>query len=127
MDVCPGSKIAIEDHSKFTGLCHYPFIEITYRYKDDDYRAIVNATDGTVVYMEYPIDRRRTLKETAGLMAIVALSGFIGLLASSNTIGLYMGLVAVAPPSLFQVFKLMRSRAVYTFKPGEEASFLPVR
>jgi len=127
MDACPGSKITIEDHSKFAGLYHYPFIEITYRYNNEDYRAVVDATDGTVVYMEYPIDRRRALKETAGLMAIVALSGVIGLLASSSVIGLYMGLAAAAPPSLLQVFKLMRHRAVYMFKPSEEASFLPVR
>jgi DNA-directed RNA polymerase subunit RPC12/RpoP len=122
----------IIDNSRYEGIAHYPFWHITYSYNNKSYQAVVDAADGTIVYLEYPLSLRgRLLGITGGLIILLASSG-IGAYISAALMGdLYPGLIGAAlastPAPAYTFIRLVRRKGKYLFKPGEEAVFLPVR
>lgn len=71
----------------FEGLVYHPMWDLVYDYNGRRYNAVVDATDGTVLYMEYPLSKRGRA-EGAGAAAISALgAAALGALAA-----LYAGL-----------------------------------
>jgi len=93
---CDNPKLV--DESKWLGIVHYPFWEVIYKYEERRFRGIVDATDGTVVYLEYPIGGRERgvlLAMSAGLLLLSALIGAaIGSAVGSTIYGGAGGLVA---------------------------------
>jgi predicted RNA-binding Zn-ribbon protein involved in translation (DUF1610 family) len=50
---CDNPKV--ENKTRWVGLVHYPFWEVRYCYGKKEYYSLVDAVDGTVLYLEYPI------------------------------------------------------------------------
>ncbi len=128
---CPrGYKII--DESKYVGIAHYPFWDILYAYKGKEYRSIVDAADGTIVYLEYPLSWKGRITNFAGGLGTLIGSSIIGGIVSYVFIkelipGLTGGAIAALPALLYTAYKLFRFKGIYKYKPGEEAVFLPVR
>ncbi len=126
-----GGPVEIEDNSSFIGVAHYPFWEIVYRKDGNRYRAYVDAADGTIVYVEYPLSfTGRVLSFTASAAIFVgtaALGLGIGLLLHHTVIGLIGGVLAGAPAyrTLFSSSKEKIGK--YIYNPEEEGFFAPVR
>ncbi len=120
------------DESKYRGIAHYPFWLVKYTYQGKEYTALVDAADGTIVYLEYPLSMRGRLVGFAGGTGTLVASSIIGGLVSnalmeSLTPGLVGGALAALPAFAYTAYRLARFKGVYKFKPGEEAVFLPVR
>jgi transcription elongation factor Elf1 len=127
-----GSAYEVVDNSKYIGLAHYPFWLIRYKYRGGEYTAVIDASDGTVLYLEYPTSARgRAVGLAMGIMATLS-AGLVGgaittLIAKSFTPGVIGGAIASLPALVVAVQRFARSRGVYRFKPSEEAVFAPVR
>ncbi len=104
-EACESPKLV--DDTKWLGIVHYPIWEVEYKYRGSSFRALVDAVDGTTLYLEYPIGG----KERGVLLAIsagTALGGaIIGLLlgglvghASAGALGGLIAGGAGAIPSL---------------------------
>lgn len=127
-----GSSYRLVDNSRYAGIAHYPFWLVKYRYRDKVYTAVVDAADGTVVYLEYPMDSVSRLKGLAGGVATMAVAAIVGglitmALANSIMYGVIGGALASTPALAVALQKLLRSRGIYKYKPSEEAVFAPVR
>ncbi|MFN3805369.1 MAG: transcription factor IIB, partial [Pyrobaculum sp.] len=68
----------------FEGIVYYPVWGLEYSYKGDKYRATVDATDGTVLYMEYPLSRGGRAATALQAAAVVAGSAAIGAVVASQ-------------------------------------------
>ncbi|MEZ0249277.1 MAG: hypothetical protein ABWJ97_08375, partial [Thermoproteus sp.] len=109
-------KTPVEARSGFEGLVYYPFWRLQYGYRDKKYAAVVDAAEGDVVYMEYPISvRGRAQSAIAAAMLIVgatAVSGLVGVgygAAAPTAVG---GLVA-SLPGVWRIKYTVERRAVY--------------
>ena len=51
-------KVRVSVEWSFEGIVYYPFWQLKYRYRDRPYGALVDAAEGSVLYLEYPISRR---------------------------------------------------------------------
>jgi len=127
-----GSGYEVADNSKYIGLAHYPFWLIRYRYRGREYIAIIDASDGTALYLEYPISARGRAAGLAMGLAATLFAGVVGgattiLLMKSFTPGLIGGAIASLPALAVAVQRFAKSKGVYRFKPSEEAVFAPVR
>jgi len=93
----------IRDETRWIGIIHYPIWEVTYSYNGRDYRALVDAAEGTVLYLEYPIggkERGILLGLTAGtLLAGLGLGALVGGVLDHLTAGAAGGLIAALPGS----------------------------
>lgn len=83
----------VRDESRWEGLVHYPFWELAYTYNGEEYYALVDATDGTVVYLEYPIAGKKRGALAAGAIASLA-AGLVGGILGGHYA---MASLAVAP------------------------------
>ncbi len=94
----------VRDETKWVGIVHYPFWEVHYKYGGQLYRSLVDASDGTVVYLEYPIgSRERGILVALGIGSIVAslLIGLgIGAAAGHIAAGAAGGLLGSIPGAL---------------------------
>lgn len=127
-----GDKYKTIDNSKYVGLAHYPFWLIKYRYKEKIYKSIVDASDGTILYMEYPMSYKKRVLGVLGGIAITTVSMIIASilsLAYANTFfyGLISGFIASLPGLSVALHNFVRSTRVYRYKPEEELVFLPTR
>jgi hypothetical protein len=127
-----GSAYEVADSSKYIGLAHYPFWLTKYRYRGREYAAVVDASDGTVLYLEYPISTRKRAIGLAMGLATTLFAGLVGgaiatLLTKSFTPGLTGGAIASLPALVVSLQTFAKSKGVYRFKPSEEAIFAPVR
>jgi len=84
-------KVKISVVWRLEGLVYYPIWRLAYDYRGRRYSAAVDATDGTVLYMEYPISARGRA-EALGIAAAVA----AGAAALGTAVAAYAGL----PPAL---------------------------
>jgi len=112
----------VRDESKWIGIIHYPLWEITYTYKGKDYKALVDAAEGNVLYLEYPIGgkERGILLGIAGgsILAGVALGGAIGGVLDHLAAGAAGGFIA-SLPGAFSSLRLGAARVgKYRYKPG---------
>ncbi len=128
---CP-SGYEVIDESKYVGIAHYPFWDITYTYQGKEYRTIVDAADGTIVYLEYPLSWKGRVVNFAGGLGTLIGSSIIGGIITYEfmqipTYGLAGGAIVALPALLYTAYRLFRFKGIYKFKPGEEAIFLPVR
>ncbi len=126
------AEITIEDKSRLIGLAHYPFWEITYSYGGETYRAVVDAADSTVVYLEYPIAARSRLIGLAGaaglLLGSAVLGGIITAIAGPHLLaGAAAGFAASLPGAYQLLTRSGTGRGVYRFRPEEEGVFASVR
>ncbi len=120
------------DNSKYHGIAHYPFWWIKYSYRGKTYNALVDAADGTIVYLEYPLSMSGRLFSLGGGITSIILAGGIGSLITwyilkEPLLGFIGGFIATIPGFLVAAFKMISSKGRYKFKPGEEALFMPVR
>ncbi len=120
------------DESQYLGIAHYPFWHIKYSYKGKEYQALVDAADGTIVYLEYPYSLKgRLIGFTGGLGALIG-AGLIGGVIADKIAGLFTagfigGALTASPGLVYTLINLARFKGVYRYKPEEEAIFLPVR
>ena len=126
------SGYEVIDKSSYRGIAHYPFWHIKYTYNGKEYEALVDAADGTIVYLEYPLSMSGRLIGVAGgsgtLIASAIIGGLISLKLMEELLpGLIGGAIAALPALGYTLYRLARSKGIYKFKPGEEAVFLPVR
>jgi len=128
---CPG-KYRVVDKSSFKAIAHYPFWMIEYTYKGGKYRVIVDGSDGTVVYAEYPLD---PVKKTRWLLIGVACT-LVALGTTQITINT-AGLSTISP-WLYSILsyiggiwvflsRFLKRKGVYVFNPREEGVFSPPR
>lgn len=121
------------DNTEFVGLSHYPFLLITYSYKGKLYNALIDATDGNIVFAEYPISAENRLK-----WLMISLAGFLLVLPLSQLISNW--LFGGAPPTIsryaamtyFVVYilvvrRLLRSKERYSYSPSESGALSPPR
>jgi len=76
--------VPVEVKCRYEGLVHYPIWDFTYKYRRENYRGIVDAVCGEVLYAEYPMS---TIHRTISI-AIAA-----GLIGCGGAIGLLFGLI----------------------------------
>ncbi|MEM3327030.1 MAG: transcription factor IIB, partial [Thermoproteus sp.] len=76
-------KVPIEDRSRLEGLVYYPFWRLEYDYGGRRYSAVVDAAEGDVVYMEYPVSRRGRAGSALAAAALILGSVVIGAVAGA--------------------------------------------
>lgn len=86
-------KVNVRDATRFEGVVYYPFWKLSYRYKGRSYSAVVDAAEGDVVYMEYPVPARGRLYSLGLGAFIMAVSAALGA-ALGGLSGLAGGLTA---------------------------------
>ncbi len=73
------SNPRIIDETKWLGIVHFPVWDIEYSYKGKKYKALLDAAEGSVIYLEYPIGvKERGVLLSAGIGGIIA-SALLGL------------------------------------------------
>ncbi|GEM_PF-433287 len=122
----------VDDRSRYYGLAHYPFWWIRYRYGGKVYHALVDAADGTIVYLEYPLSMSGLLMGLGGGIASALAAGGIGsfitwYLLKQPLYGFIGGFIAGLPGFLVTASRMIFGKGRYMFKPGEEALFMPTR
>ncbi|MEM1542145.1 MAG: hypothetical protein QW101_06190 [Ignisphaera sp.] len=127
-----GESYEVNDNSRYVGIAHYPFWLINYRYRDRRYKSIVDAADGTVLYLEYPMSYGKRLQGLIGGLGVsgiaIAIASVISLIALSAPIpGLIGGLMTSLPGLGVALQKFLRSVGIYRYKVREELVFAPVR
>ena len=76
-------KKPISDMSSFEGLVYYPFWRLRYAYGGREYEAVVDAAEGDVTYMEYPVSRAGRSASAAAAVSIVLGAAFLGLIGAA--------------------------------------------
>ncbi len=121
------------DNSKYHGIAHYPFWMIEYVYKRRKYKALVDAADGTVVYLEYPISSKGRLISLLGGVGFIATATLVSTAISMylyHTIFkplLYGSIATSAPGAAVIAYRSVVPTGKYKYKPGEEGLYVPVR
>ncbi len=127
---CPEGYDII-DKSRYLGIAHYPFWLITYTYQGQKYQALVDAADGTLVYLEYPLSMKGRVSSLTGGIASMIGGAIIGLIAGvalgGPLYGLIGGLMATLPGGIMAASKIFKSKETFKFKPGEEGLYMLVR
>lgn len=110
------------DETRWQGIVHYPVWEVRYRYEDRAYRSLVDGSDGTVIYMEYPIGgKERGLLLGMGLGGILAgaLIGLgVGAAAGHPAAGGIGGFIAGLPGAYASL--RLGARRTGEYRVGEE-------
>lgn len=127
-----GDNYDLVDNSKYVGVAHYPFWLVRYRYRGRTYTSVVDASDGTVLHLEYPMGVKSRVVGLVGGVAIVLAAAAIGGLITGAALGLPIhGFLGGALSSLsalgVAVGRFIRSKGVYRYRPSEEAVFVPMR
>ncbi len=128
---CSGGYDVV-DESKYLGIAHYPFWHIVYTYDEKEYNAIVDASDGSIVYLEYPLSFKGRLRVFGAGSGVLLLAAGLGALVTYNAMGdpftgFVGGLVAALPGFFYGLSRIARFKGKYWFKPGEQAIFVPPR
>ncbi|MEZ0248240.1 MAG: zinc ribbon domain-containing protein [Thermoproteus sp.] len=76
-------KTPVEARSGFEGLVYYPFWRLQYGYRDKKYAAVVDAAEGDVVYMEYPISVRGRAQSAIAATALIVGAVVVGAIAGA--------------------------------------------
>lgn len=106
----------------FVGLAHYPLWLMEYAYKGGVYRALLDASGGKVLYVEYPLRAGARAMMLTASAAIIGLGVASGLAASAT--GPPLGLVGGIITSIAAAFPLLakalasRSRGAETISRG---------
>lgn len=121
----------VNDSSRFIGIAHYPFWLVRYRYRGKAFIAVVDAADGTVLYMEYPLSPKRRMKGLLGgvlaLIMGISIAILISVFAGSALTGFIGGAIAALPGFGVALSRFIKSMNIYRYRPGEEAVFIPMR
>ena len=80
---CPNPKLV--DETKWIGIVHFPVWEIEYSYSGNRFRALVDGSEGNVIYLEYPIGTKER-----GVLLSIGIGGII----ASLLLGLGVGAAA---------------------------------
>ncbi|MGC8583193.1 MAG: transcription factor IIB, partial [Thermoproteus sp.] len=125
-------KISVTDRTAFEGIVYYPFWKLKYIYRGKEYNAVVDAAEGNVVYMEYPISRRGRAASLVASIAIltgsVVLGTAIGMGISAakgvdlTLWGLLGGLIGGIAGSASAFTYVVERKAVY--REGQEIEIL---
>lgn len=101
------SNPSVADETKWEGLVHHPFWEISYRYRGESFHAVVDAAGGEVLEAEYPLGARETALARAGAAASTAASLVIGGLLAGGLglplLGGALGGLAAGLPALLAI------------------------
>jgi hypothetical protein len=85
---------------RFEGMAYFPVWALKYEYRGRRYAAAVDATDGTVIWMEYPLSKRGRAQAISFAAATALGSAALGTLAAalwaSPALGTLGGLMASA-------------------------------
>ncbi|AEA12275.1 Zinc finger, TFIIB-type domain protein [Thermoproteus uzoniensis 768-20] len=76
-------KKPISDKTTFEGIVYYPFWRLRYAYGGKEYEAVVDAAEGDVVYMEYPVSRTGRGTSAAIALSIVLGAALLGLFGAA--------------------------------------------
>ncbi len=113
-------KIAVADKVSFEGIVYYPFWRLRYTYRGKEYVAVVDAAEGDVVYMEYPVSRRGRAASLAAAATILMGSALVGAVigalshpAGGLLAGLLGGLAAGVGGSAGVLRYVVERKAVY--------------
>jgi hypothetical protein len=92
-------KTKVTASSRFEGIAYFPVWALEYEYGGRRYAAAVDATDGTVIQMEYPLSKRGRAQTAAYAVATVLGSTALGALTALLTghwpaLGTLGGLIA---------------------------------
>lgn len=97
-------KTRVKPSWHLEGIVYYPLWRLDYKYVNI-YRATVDATDGTVLYMEYPLSRRGRLTVMTQALGTIASASVVGaLMLSTNP---QLGALGGALASLGAVVRLV--------------------
>ncbi|MEM2795149.1 MAG: hypothetical protein QXY49_04765 [Thermofilaceae archaeon] len=110
---CSGAARSENIEVGFIGLTHYPFWLMEYIYKGEVYRALLDASSGKVLYVEYPLRAKaRAMRPTASAV-IIGLGVASGLIVSIavSPLGLIGGVITSAATAFPLLTKAFRSRA----------------
>ena len=111
------SNSPIDIECKYEGLVHYPIWDFTYEYRRRNYRGIVDAVCGEVLYAEYPMSTiHRTLLFTiaAGLIGSgFAIGMVIGLILKSTLTGIIGGVIAGISGAIPSFMKTAFKKQIY--------------
>jgi len=103
---------------RFEGMAYFPVWALEYEYGGRRYAAAVDATDGTVIQMEYPLSKRGRAQATASAAAVVSGSAVLGTLTAAlwatwPAVGTLGGLLASAGAAWRLVKFAAARRGVY--------------
>ncbi len=98
----------LHDESKWLGIIHYPFWQVGYTYQGKEYYGLVDASDGTVVYLEYPIGSKRRQILVGGAIGLVLAGALLGAGVGSLLGAAKSGLEGGVLASLGGVFNMLR-------------------
>lgn len=130
-EACPSSNIELVDESRYVGLAHYPFWEIEYSYRNEVFKAVVDASDGTIVYLEYPLSMKNSFKALVGVFTGAITASLIGAMiatqSSTALIGGIASFITFTPALYISLSAFLKRKGRYTYNPKEEAEFLPTR
>jgi hypothetical protein len=103
---CAGREILEEIKTEYLGITYYPFWEIFYQYKGEKLRAIIDATNGRVLYSEYIIDPKARKFASLAAISVIIPSTIIGSIFGFGgfVIGLLVGILS-SSPSFPKIFK----------------------
>jgi len=124
--VLAGCSGAVEKSHQLLAVAHYPFwlLEYSHPLSKEPLRAVVDAVDATVVYVEYPIPGARR-----AALAALAAAGYTAGLAAGATVALYLheplALLAAAATSLAAALPALRRAAARLGRYRLSAAHVP--
>lgn len=93
---------------RLEGIVYYPVWELEYSYRGAGYKAVVDAADGSVLYLEYPLSRRgRAYGLSTSLAIVLASAAFGGAVAAALLLPPLKGALGGAVASLGAVARLL--------------------
>ena len=114
------SRPKIKDETRWEGIVHYPFWEIVYEYGGREYKALVDAVDGSVVYVEYPIEDSKKKKLLIGgsgfLLFPMGLGAYVGYKLGMPIIGTVSAAFTGAPGAFIYWTIAFSERGKYRLK-----------
>lgn len=127
-----GGGYDLIDSSRYVGVAHYPFWLVKYRYRGRTHTSIVDASDGTILHLEYPLSlKSRAVGLVGGVLAVLIAGAVGGLITAallgSSIYGFIGGATSSLPALAVALERFTRSRGLYRYNPSEEAVFAPVR
>jgi len=107
-------RVKVDVRHRFEGLVYHPVWRLAYDYRGRRYSAAVDATDGTVLYMEYPISARGRAEALGMAVATVVGAAALGAAVAVVYAGLtpILGAVGGGIASLGAAARLVRNIAV---------------